>query len=78
MAIPQEECDGMCSIDMDSHQCAEMVAMSCCDTMGMNNNIPSCGREVTENSCDFEYEPLEIFTFIIPKTEHLYENIAYG
>jgi len=69
MAIPQAECNGMCSIDIGLHQCTEMAEMSCCDMMGMNNSqVPLCGIEFTENSCDFKYESIEALTFIIPKS----------
>jgi hypothetical protein len=69
-AIPQPECDGMCSLNIDSHQCTEMIEMSCCDMMGMNSDdqFPDCDLEFAENSCDYKYESINTSTFIIPKT----------
>ncbi len=60
----------MCSIEQESHQCSEMVEMTCCDMMGMNDkdNTTHCGMEITENSCDFELNTIDTFTFVIPKT----------
>jgi len=68
-SLPQEKCDGMCSSQLESHECSDMVEMTCCDMMGMNNknNLDSYGMEVTENSCDYEYSINENPIFIIPK-----------
>ena len=69
-AYPLQECDGLCSLDIESHQCSEMVEMTCCDMMGMNDNDNStpCGMEITKNSCEFELNIIDNFTFIVPKT----------
>jgi hypothetical protein len=68
VALPQSRCNGMCSLEQKTHQCSEMVEMTCCDMMDMNDNSFACGMEVTENSCDFELNTIDTFTFVIPKT----------
>ncbi len=47
-----------------------MIEMTCCDMMGMNDkdNSTPCGMEITENSCDFELDTIDNFTFVVPKT----------
>ena len=60
----------MCSMNVELHQCTEMIEMSCCDMMGTNNEnkSPDCCLELSENSCDYIYVSISLFTFIIPKT----------
>ena len=68
-AFPQSKCDGMCSLEVESHQCSEMKEMTCCDMMDMNNsNSTPCGMEITDNSCDYMIEAIDDFTFVVPKT----------
>ena len=69
-AYPLQKCNGMCSLDQSTHQCSEMIEMTCCDMMGMNDkdNSTPCGMEITENSCDFELDTIDNFTFVVPKT----------
>jgi hypothetical protein len=59
----------MCSIEAESHQCSDMMEMTCCDMMDMNNtNSTSCGMEITDNSCDYKIDVIDNFTFLVPKT----------
>jgi hypothetical protein len=68
-AFPQSKCDGMCSIEAESHQCSDMMEMTCCDMMDMNNsNSTPCEMEITDNSCDYMIDAIDDFTFVVPKT----------
>jgi hypothetical protein len=68
-AFPQSKCDGMCSIEVESHQCADMKEMTCCEMMDMNNtNSTPCGMEITDNSCDYMIDAIDDITFLVPKT----------
>lgn len=68
-AFPQSKCDGMCSIEIESHKCADMNEMTCCDMMDMNNsNSIPCEMEITDNSCDYMIDAIDDITFLVPKT----------
>ena len=68
-AFPQSKCDGMCSIEVESHQCSDMNEMTCCEMMDMNNtNSTPCGMEITDNSCDYIIDAIDDITFLVPKT----------
>ncbi|MCW8849050.1 MAG: hypothetical protein OQJ81_03650 [Melioribacteraceae bacterium] len=67
--FPQSRCDGMCSIEVESHQCSDIKEMTCCDMMDMNNtNSTPCGMEITDNSCDYIIDVIDDITFLVPKT----------
>lgn len=67
--FPQSKCDGMCSTQVELHQCSDMKEMTCCDMMDMNNtNSTPCGMEISDNSCDYIIDTVEDFTFVVPKT----------
>ena len=68
-AFPESKCDGMCSIDVESHQCSDFAEMTCCDMMDMNNtNSIPCEMEFADNSCDYIIDAIDEFTFLVPKT----------
>ncbi len=68
-AFPQSKCDGMCSTEVESHECSDMIEMTCCDMMDMNNsNSTPRGMEITDNSCDYIIDTVDDFTFVVPKT----------
>ena len=68
-AFPQSKCDGMCSLEIESHECSDMVEMTCCDMMEMNNTNPiPCEMEISDISCDYTLDAVNDYTFIVPKT----------
>ena len=59
----------MCSFEVESHECSDMIEMTCCDMMDMNNsNSTNCGMEITDSSCDYIIDTVDDFTFVVPKT----------
>lgn len=68
VGFAHNECNGMCSLDSDSHKCSDNVEMSCCDMMNLDSNTSACGMEVAENSCDYELTTIDNFISIIPKS----------
>ncbi len=68
-AFPQSKCDGICSLEIESHECSDMTEMTCCDMMEMNNsNSIPCGMEISDISCDYTLDAVNDYTFIVPKT----------
>lgn len=67
-AFPQSKCDGMCSVEVESHHCSDMEEMTCCEMMDMNNNSTPCGLEIADNSCDYMIDVIDDITFLVPKT----------
>lgn len=76
-AFPQEECNGICEMELIIHRCntdeTEKVEMTCCDMMSMNstNSIGAsseCGMEYSDMECALVSKAQVSQIYLIPKT----------